>query len=207
MKIFRRATLKVLQVVRSRGVFAGLKMVINHLHGERSIQSFDEIKAYFHGKNCLEIGGPSFIFQPKSILPVYVLMNNIDNVNFSSKTVWGDNVLAPNYPKNNLGRQFILEATDLRGIEDKSYDCVLSSHVLEHVANRGFLRKAIRLIKAKFMDYIETIRNLQQIVQKRTEVQSKRVLFDRNLKSQGYIACLKDCLVEYLKLRDDPKHY
>lgn len=135
MKIFRRATLKVLQVVRSRGVFAGLKMLINHLHGERPIQSFDEIKAYFHGKNCLEIGGPSFIFQPKSILPVYVLMNNIDNVNFSSKTVWGDNVLAPNYPRNKLDRQFIPEATDLRGIEDKSYDCVFSSHVLEHVAN------------------------------------------------------------------------
>jgi GT2 family glycosyltransferase len=84
---------------------------------------------------------------------------------------------------------------------------ILPIYDLFEVIDRGFLRKDIRLIKAKFMGYIETIRNLQQIVQKRTEVQSKRVLFDRNLKSQGYIACLKDCLVEYLKLRDNPKHY
>jgi len=33
------------------------------------------------------------------------------------------------------GRQYILEATMMKGLDDGAYDFVLSSHVLEHVAN------------------------------------------------------------------------
>lgn len=89
MKTFRkRAALITLQVIRSRGFFALLKMVINHLVGERPLQGFEEIKAYFHGKNCREIGGPSLIFQAKSILPIYGEVKSIDNCTFSSKTFW-----------------------------------------------------------------------------------------------------------------------
>ena len=139
MNIFKkRAALITLQLIRRRGFLAALKMVINHLVGERSIQGFDKIKAYFHGKNCLEIGGPSFIFQPKSILPIYREAKSIDNCNFSNKTFWEGKIsegFTFNYTRNKLGRQFIGEATDLKGIKNGSYDCVISSHVLEHVAN------------------------------------------------------------------------
>jgi len=139
MKIFeKRATLITLRVIRSRGFFAVLKMVINHLVGERPIQGFDKIKAYFQGKNCLEIGGPSLIFQPKSILPICREAKSIDNCNFSSKTVWEGKIsegFTFKYTKNKVGHQFLCEATDLEGIKNGSYDCVVSSHVLEHVAN------------------------------------------------------------------------
>lgn len=138
-KVFDRlAALTALQILRSRGVIASLRLVINYLVGERHIQGFDEIKAYFHGKNCLEVGGPSFIFQTKSILPIYGEAKSIDNCNFSSKTVWQGKIsegLTFNYTRSKLGRQFIREATNLKGIKNGSYDCVISSHVLEHVAN------------------------------------------------------------------------
>lgn len=152
MKIFeKRATLITLRVIRSRGFFAVLKMVINHLVGERPIQGFDKIKAYFQGKNCLEIGGPSLIFQPKSILPICREAKSIDNCNFSSKTVWESKIsegLTFNYARNKLGRQFICEAADLKGIKNEVYDCVISSHVLEHVANAlGTLFEWKRVLK------------------------------------------------------------
>jgi SAM-dependent methyltransferase len=134
----KRTVLILLQSLRCDGVSTVLKMVINHVVGDKPIQGFEEIRAYFHQKNCLEIGGPTFIFQTKSILPIYREAKSIDNCNFSSKTVWEGKIsegLTPNYTKNKLGRQFIREATDLKGINNGSYDCVASSHVLEHVAN------------------------------------------------------------------------
>jgi len=139
MKIFnKRAALRTLQVLRSRGFLPFFKNVINLLVGERPIQGFDEVQAYFHGKKCLEIGGPSFIFQTKSILPIYREAKSVDNCNFSSKTVWEGKIsegLTFNPTRNKLGRQFIDEATNLKGIKNASYDCVISSQVLEHVAN------------------------------------------------------------------------
>jgi SAM-dependent methyltransferase len=39
------------------------------------------------------------------------------------------------HPGKEPGAQIISDATDLRTIEDSSYECVLASHCLEHVAN------------------------------------------------------------------------
>ena len=87
----------------------------------------------------LELGGPSGVFSGSKILPVYPLAQRIDNVNFSSQTAWesglrdgGDFRFAS---AKSPGRQFLREATNLSGIADASYDFVLSSHCLEHVAN------------------------------------------------------------------------
>jgi SAM-dependent methyltransferase len=84
-------------------------------------------------KNCLEIGGPSFMFQPNSFLPLYPILRNIDNVNLSNKTIWTkeNNIFCKNWFRN----EFILDATKLEGINEETYDCILSSHVLEHIAN------------------------------------------------------------------------
>lgn len=87
----------------------------------------------------LEIGGPSRIFTAGKILPVYPLAACVDNVNFAPGTAWetglqngGPFGFCPSRP---AGRQWICEATNLRGMADASFEFVLSSHCLEHVAN------------------------------------------------------------------------
>jgi hypothetical protein len=62
----------------------------------------------------------------------------LDGVNFSSNTIWEGAISSgPNYKYlgNKTGRQYICEATDLSGIESGTYEFMLSSHCLEHIAN------------------------------------------------------------------------
>ncbi|HUZ47367.1 MAG TPA: methyltransferase domain-containing protein [Terriglobia bacterium] len=91
------------------------------------------------GRHGLEIGGPSAIFGAQGSLPVYARLDSLDNCIFSGQTIWEGSVEEGKTflydPEKPPGRQFICEATDLRGIPDASYDCVLASHVLEHLAN------------------------------------------------------------------------
>ena len=87
----------------------------------------------------LEIGGPSRIFSAKGVFPVYPLAGALDNVTFAAQTIWEGEVSLGRtfvYDRNRPpGRQFILDSTFLGEIEDESYDFLLSSHVLEHLAN------------------------------------------------------------------------
>jgi hypothetical protein len=82
----------------------------------------------------LEIGGPSPIFGGNRLIPVYDHCGGIDNCNLSSQTIWSrpadDRRFGPR-----LGTQFVAEACDLSMIPDGTYDFVLASHVLEHIAN------------------------------------------------------------------------
>ena len=86
-------------------------------------------------KNGIEIGGPSPMF--KDTFRIYQRVNSLDNVNFSSVTLW-ENELSHNskfnFYENKPGIQFISEASDLGGIS-KKYDFLISSNCLEHVAN------------------------------------------------------------------------
>jgi SAM-dependent methyltransferase len=79
----------------------------------------------------LEIGGSSGFFRTE--LPVYAEMEACDNVNFAKHTIWGD--VGEDYivDGKKYGKQYISEATDLRLTE--KYDFVLSSNVIEHIAN------------------------------------------------------------------------
>ena len=70
------------------------------------------------GTKGLEIGGPSSVFAS-----IYEA-SDVDNCVFSDDTIW-----------NNVPTKYTLDVTNLRGIPDGSYDFVLASHVLEHVAN------------------------------------------------------------------------
>jgi ubiquinone/menaquinone biosynthesis C-methylase UbiE len=89
-------------------------------------------------KTGLEIGGPTAFFGIRGGFPVYLFAKKIDGVNFSNETIWegqikqGDNY---RYYKNKIGYQYIAEATDLQNIPGDTYDFILSSHSLEHVAN------------------------------------------------------------------------
>jgi SAM-dependent methyltransferase len=87
----------------------------------------------------LELGGPSRVFGPRGMLPVYPGAARIDNVNFAAETAWEpslrDGAEFRFDPRRPPGTQWLREAVELNGIADEAYDFVLSSHCLEHVAN------------------------------------------------------------------------
>ncbi len=100
----------------------------------------------------LEIGGFSPVFDKKGIVPVYNNIQNLDNCNFSSSTVWEGKVKEGNTysysSKHSPSKQYVLEATNLNNIKDESYDFLLSSHVIEHTANPiKALHEWIRVVK------------------------------------------------------------
>ena len=88
------------------------------------------------GKNGLEIGGPSRVFN--DTLKIYERIAGLDGVNFAGRTVWEGAIKSGktyNYVGDRTGHQFISDATDLRAIADARYEFLLSSNCLEHVAN------------------------------------------------------------------------
>jgi SAM-dependent methyltransferase len=117
------------------------------------VKSFVAIAGDLRGKSGLEIGGPSDVFARHSLLPAYGIAASIDNVNFSRTTIWEGAIQEGQTftydARHASGRQYILEATDLRSIPDQQYDFVLSSHTIEHVANPlRALREWVRTLKA-----------------------------------------------------------
>lgn len=92
------------------------------------------------GKRGLEIGGPSGMFRKGGIIPIYPIVQSLDGFGFVKPVKWGGHPLESGKTflycrEKEPGYQFIGDAVDLKGIADSSYDFVLASHVLEHVAN------------------------------------------------------------------------
>jgi len=90
------------------------------------------------GTRALELGGPSTVFSADGLLAVYHLFEEVDGVQFSADTVWHGVMDAGRYvlpDGTDKGALRILDAGDLHAIADSSYDAVLSSHVVEHLAN------------------------------------------------------------------------
>jgi len=134
----KRTVSEELREIANRFLPIHFKLIARHLIRERTLVGFGNFKSYFYRKNGLEIGGPSHIFSPYSILPIYGIAENIDNCDFSSEILWRGKIvegLTYKFHRDKVGHQLIREATDLKGIENESYDFVISSHVLEHVAN------------------------------------------------------------------------
>lgn len=129
---------------RIRGVFAsgglwGVLRAAGRRIARPRARSFTHVLAVISEREGIEIGGPSSLFARGGLLPVYPHVRRLDNVNFSSHTIW-EGTLAHGTPfaydaRREPGRQFIGEAGDLTGIPDASYDFVLSAHMLEHTAN------------------------------------------------------------------------
>ncbi len=91
---------------------------------------------YVSEKIGIEIGGPSNIF--RSLIPVYLKAQRVDGVNFSNKTVWEGEINAGNtyqYLPNKFGYQFISDGTELSEVKSETYEFLLSSDCLEHIAN------------------------------------------------------------------------
>lgn len=94
--------------------------------------------SFFRNKKGVEIGGPSAIFGPKGAFPVYAVCKTVDGCNYSSFTVWEGTIADDvyRYGVTPLGRQYIGEASEVTSlVKPATYDFVVSSNCLEHVAN------------------------------------------------------------------------
>jgi hypothetical protein len=128
------------------------------------------------GKAGLEVGGPSNVFSN-----IYKVCGSCDGVNFCAETVWWKN--AENgkymYEKRNLGKVYIADATDLSDIISETYDFVLSSNNLEHIANpMKALREFYRVAKKDGILIVV--------------VPSKTVTFDHNRQFTAFEHLLED---------------
>lgn len=102
----------------------------------KKVPQYKLYQSYLKGKKGIEIGGPSRLFE--TTLPVYQVVESLDGVNFAGQTIWEGKIQAGgiySYYGSKKGTQYISDATDLSGIESDSYDFLLSSNCLEHVAN------------------------------------------------------------------------
>jgi len=111
-----------------------------------------DCERFFRGKAGLEIGGPSPIFGKRGALPVYPMAAQIDNCNFAPSTVWEGRIVEGKTfifdRRKPAGRQFVAEARRLATVDDESYDFVLSSHCLEHLADPlGGLEEWMRVLR------------------------------------------------------------
>ena len=112
--------------------------IYNRLFPARA-RCFSLCKQLISEKIGLEIGGPSSVFSRKGILPIYPLAKQCDNCNFSHNTIWEGFIIDGRTfkydRKRYAGNQYICEATNLNNCSADTYDFILSSHVIEHIAN------------------------------------------------------------------------
>jgi SAM-dependent methyltransferase len=105
-------------------------------HAGRRLPNRRIFEEFTKDKCGVEIGGPSLVFRTK--LPIYQIVKDLDGVNFSGATVWEGAIQegkSYNYIGTKNGFQLLAEATNLSQIGTNTYDFLLSSNCLEHVAN------------------------------------------------------------------------
>ena len=96
------------------------------------------------GKYGVEIGGPSG--SGNDI--IYKKSSGMDNVIFSSNTIWSQHTSVYRYYAGKTGKVIINDAVNISNIPDKSYDFCFASHSLEHIANPlKALKEWIRITK------------------------------------------------------------
>ena len=102
----------------------------------KKIADYEIYQSFLKDRKGIEIGGPSTLF--KTTLPIYQVIESLDGANFSDNTVWEGSIRPGqtfNYIKDRKGIQFISDATNLDQIKSATYDFLLSSNCLEHIAN------------------------------------------------------------------------
>lgn len=129
---------RIFSKLKSEGVLSTLSAAYR-IAVPSHLNSFPKIQHFFQGKLGLEIGGPSGAFSNRGLIPIYPIADRIDNCNFGAQTTWLNNISeGMNFrfsDRARPGRQYIAEASNLHQIDTSSYDFVLSSHCIEHLAN------------------------------------------------------------------------
>ena len=127
----------------------GLPLAFAQQVGGRRSGIMRSARELLQGACVLEVGGPSRLFAPESASRAYALARSVDNVNFAGATLWEKNLVDGGpFPLSGprLGTQYLREAGALGDIGP--YDGVISSHVLEHLANpMGALREWHRVTR------------------------------------------------------------
>jgi SAM-dependent methyltransferase len=129
---------KILSEIKFRGI-NNIILSIRQFVFPKKAACFSICEEFLSNKIGLEIGGLSDVFKKTGILPVYSIIKQLDNCNFSGVTTWEGNIEEGlNFYFNedsSPGQQYIAETTNLSIIESAKYDFILSSHMLEHTAN------------------------------------------------------------------------
>jgi SAM-dependent methyltransferase len=117
---------------------SGIKQKVGK-YFRKNIPNLKAFRGFFAGRTALEIGGPSGIFGDDGPMPIYRDLKTVDNCLYSSRTIWTGAVTEDlqfrYHPAKRAGQQFICDATNLGPIPSSSYECLVASHCLEHVAN------------------------------------------------------------------------
>lgn len=101
---------------------------------------WNKVRTILKDKKSLEIGGPTILFYDNTRLPLYDVLGKIDNIN---------NTAFSNYPNTRdphssvFNKIFNFDHSCMDKLEDK-YDCIITSHVVEHMANPiSFLKSSL----------------------------------------------------------------
>lgn len=133
------SALRRLGVQRATIGLRGMAAVAWRHRLHRALRAYEICRPLVAECRGLEIGGPSAIFARGGDLPLYPLFAQLDNCDFAGRTIWhGETKEVEPYRydvERPPGRRYVREAISLDGIDDGSYDVLLGSHVLEHIAN------------------------------------------------------------------------
>jgi SAM-dependent methyltransferase len=124
--------------VRAMGVAAKLRELRWRAAGHYSRPLPEAFVAPLRGATALEVGGPSHVFSSAGLLPVYDACAAVDGVQFAAETIWHGEQAAGAFtpqPGPPTGAMHVTDGATLAGIPDDHYDAILSSHVVEHLAN------------------------------------------------------------------------
>jgi SAM-dependent methyltransferase len=113
------------------------RILLNFIYPLKA-RSYKVCSALVMNKSGIEFGGPSNIFSPKGLLPLYPVVKGLDNCNYSSRTLWEGEIkqgYSYNYFEGKTGYQYVLDTGEFANIQSEKYDFVLGSHIIEHFAN------------------------------------------------------------------------
>jgi hypothetical protein len=113
--------------------------ILRRIHRLVPPRSFRAVQEKCRGLVGIEVGGPSAVFERWNLWPLYTSVRTLDQYNFAKRTIWSGDKAGPlrrsTFGGPPSGRQLIGEASDMQEIAAASYDLLLASHVLEHLAN------------------------------------------------------------------------
>lgn len=143
---------KICYTVRSHGL-AGALHAARRVVAPTRAGCLALCRQLVQGRSGIEVGGPSGVFSPRGVLPLYEDVGSLDNCNFASQTTWEGSITEGRTFRfssgKSAGTQYIAETTNLQRIPSGGYDFLLSSHVLEHSANALLaLSEWLRVMKA-----------------------------------------------------------